>query len=379
MKILVTSIVDLKSSQHNRLHEFIEYLSKKNDVTVLSINDWWKKGQNDLEACNSHFDDILKRVQYHYLTDRKISPILQELLFQKKAESFLGEGFDIHLNYNSLIMGCKLSKKMRTVLDLADDLVTMIRYSPQIPAIWRPVGSYVSRLLLNKSIERAEKVTLTTYELKGTFNIPDEKIRIIPNGVDLDLFRNYGDIKEELGFEGFIIGYVGVLREWVDLEPVFKAIKEMSKDIKLVIIGKEGRYKENVKLAETYRVSDRVIFKGTILYSQVPKYISAMDVCLIPFKQNSISQNALPLKLFEYMACGKPVICTPIRAIRKIVGNRVLYMEDSEQLMRLITILYKNRPLLKYLGRQGREFVELNYSWQVICRELEKIMSTIVN
>jgi len=48
MKILMTSIVDLKKSQHNRPHQFVKYLSKKHDVTVLSINDWWK-GENQRE------------------------------------------------------------------------------------------------------------------------------------------------------------------------------------------------------------------------------------------------------------------------------------------------------------------------------------------
>ena len=62
MKILMTSIVDLKKSQHNRPHQFAKYLSKKHEVTVLSINDWWKGGQDNLEAYSSEFDDVFKRI-----------------------------------------------------------------------------------------------------------------------------------------------------------------------------------------------------------------------------------------------------------------------------------------------------------------------------
>ena len=50
MKILLTSIVDLKKSQHNRPHQLVKYLSKKHEVTVLSINDWWKGGQEDMKS-----------------------------------------------------------------------------------------------------------------------------------------------------------------------------------------------------------------------------------------------------------------------------------------------------------------------------------------
>ena len=49
MNILMTSIVDLKKSQHNRSHQLVKYLSKKHEITVLSINDWWNGGQE--EAC----------------------------------------------------------------------------------------------------------------------------------------------------------------------------------------------------------------------------------------------------------------------------------------------------------------------------------------
>lgn len=106
MKILITSIVDLKKSQHNRPHQFVRYLSKKHEVTVLSINDWWKGRQDDLESYSSEFNDIFKRIEYFYLTDKKVSPILQELLFRRKVKELLKEeDFDVHLNYSTLISG----------------------------------------------------------------------------------------------------------------------------------------------------------------------------------------------------------------------------------------------------------------------------------
>ena len=71
-------------------------------------------------------------------------------------------------------------------------------------------------------------MTVTTDMLKIAYSIPDGKCEVISNGVDTNLFRNYGDAKEEPGLDGFIIGYVGVLREWIDLEPVFMALNRNS-------------------------------------------------------------------------------------------------------------------------------------------------------
>ena len=102
---------------------------------------------------------------------------------------------------------------------------------------------------------------------------------MIPNGVDIGNFSLQKNAKDELGLEGFILGYVGVLREWVNFEPIFKILSTLNSEIKLLIVGNEGRFQENVELAKKYNISDRVIFTGTVPYSEVPRYISAMDIC----------------------------------------------------------------------------------------------------
>ena len=378
MRILITSIVDLKKSQHNRPHQFVKYLSKKHEVTVLSINDWWKGGQDNLEAYSSEFDDDFKRIDYYYLTDKKVSPILQELLFRRKVKEVLKEeDFDVHLNYSTLISGYVAAKRVKTVYDLADDLGAMIKESPQIPRLMRPFGGILGDLMVRRNIEKAEKVTVTTDMLKIAYSIPDGKCEVISNGVDTNLFRNYGNAKEELGLDGFIIGYVGVLREWVDLEPVFGALKDLDAEIKMVVVGKEGGFNENVRLAKKCGVSDRVTFTGMVPYSQVPKYISAIDVCLIPFKKSQISESALPLKLFEYMACGKPVISTELPGIKNVVGEKVMYATNEKEYKERIAELYKNEELRHEMGKSGREFVAENYNWEKIVERMERTLLTV--
>lgn len=378
MRILITSIVDLKKSQHNRPHQFVKYLSKKHEVTVLSINDWWKGGQDNLEAYSSEFDDDFKRIDYYYLTDKKVSPILQELLFRRKVKELLKEeDFDVHLNYSTLISGYVAAKRVKTVYDLADDLGAMIKESTQIPRLMRPFGGILGDLMVRRNIEKAEKVTVTTDMLKIAYGIPDGKCEVISNGVDTNLFRNYGNAKEELGLDGFIIGYAGVLREWVDLEPVFGALKDLDVEIKMVVVGKEGGFNENVRLAKKCGVSDRVTFTGMVPYSQVPKYISAIDVCLIPFKKSQISESALPLKLFEYMACGKPAISTELPGIKNVAGEKVMYATNEKEYKERIAELYKNEELRHEMGKSGREFVAENYDWEKIVERMERTLLTV--
>jgi len=394
MRILITSIVDLKKTAHNRLHQFIKYLSKNHDITVLSINDWWKATQTDTKLYFDCNKGVLDNINIEYFTKQKFSPILQEIasiiILKKVLDKINYKKFDIHFNYNSLVSGFFVTKKMKainvaTIYDVADDLPAMIRSSPQIPFFLRYVGGIVGNVTFKKNIKIADKVTAINCTLKNYLKLPQAKTRIIPNGVDTEIFVNNpsAQLKKQLGLDkAFTIGYVGVLREWVDLEPVYASVKELNNeklDIRLLIVGEEGDLNKNKILAQKYGVLDRSIFTGTIPYTQIPEYISCMDVCLLPFKLDMVSQNALPLKLFEYMACEKPVISTDLIGTREAVENRVLYASNSKEFKEKIYELLRNDELCRKMGLEGRKFVKENYSWQMICSKLEEILVKVAS
>ena len=77
----------------NRPHQFVKYLSKNHEVTVLCINDWWKGGQDNPEGYRSDFDDVFERIEVLNLTEKKVSLILQELFSAKMGESGSEWGF----------------------------------------------------------------------------------------------------------------------------------------------------------------------------------------------------------------------------------------------------------------------------------------------
>jgi glycosyltransferase involved in cell wall biosynthesis len=391
MRILITSIIDLKKSAHNsRLHQFLKQLSSRHEITVLSINDWWKAEQ-DIESSNyfHDFDCLFDKINIIYFTEKKISPILQELYSVKVVNNITKKlDFDIHFNYNSLTSGYSVTRsansmRINTVYDIADDLPEMIRTSPQIPSSLKTVGGIFGNQVMRKNIEVSKMITYTAESLRASCGIPKNKSKIIPNGVDTNLFRKYSkyigdDINICLPIDNsFIIGYVGLIREWVDLEPLFIAIDKLSSnyDIKLLIVGGGAEYTRNLRLANKYSLLNKsIFFTGTISYNDVPKYISIMDVCVIPFKLNKVSQNSLPLKLFEYMSCEKPIISTKIKGVFDLVGDMVLYASNYQEYIDKIIELYNNADLAKKFGADGRRFVELNYDWENIALQLENIL-----
>lgn len=390
MKILVSSLLDLKKSSHNsRLHQFLKYLLEKHEITVLSINDWWKASWDERSIDYSDdFKYLFDNIEYSYLTDKKISPVLQDVLSIVKSDylkdTLRKDDYDIHLSYNCLCCGYVAakylnSKNVNTIYDIADNLPEMARTSPQIPIFLRPLGGLMSEIVLQKNIQSARKITCTTNSLIRSYKIPSTKSELIPNGVDTKVFKKYssGDLKTKLGLDSsFIVGHVGVLREWLDFGPLFKAFKSLTNsfNLKLLIVGGGAGYNEVVRLAKEYGISKDVVFTGTIPYSLVPSYISCMDVGVIPFKLDKVSQDSLPLKLFEYMACETPVIATNVKGVIESVGNRVLYASDSEDYRKTITELYNNEGLRRTMGLMGRKFVEENYDWSKVSSDLEKVL-----
>jgi glycosyltransferase involved in cell wall biosynthesis len=376
MKILIPSIVDLKKSAPNRLHHFINYLSEKHEITAICINDCWKAENVNTERSYKDFNDEFRRINIKYLTKWNISPFYQEFFLSRLIGLKFKNDYDVIFNYNTFLSGNLIAQKTKIpmVYDLADDLPEMVASSPQIPRFMRRTGKFFADRLLVENLLNAKKVTCISKSLQNSYGIPDSKFELISNGVNTSQFKKLtSDLKSELDLEDFfVLGYVGVLREWVNFKPVYEALKDI-KAIKLLIVGEEGLLKENIELAKSCGVADKVIFTGNVPYAFVPEYISAMDCCLIPFNQSKISQNSVPLKLFEYMACEKPVISTQIPGVMEVAGCRVLYADTAEEYREQITNLISSDNMSERL-KSNRNFVVNNYDWKSIGQHIETVL-----
>ena len=85
----------------------------------------------------------------------------------------------------------------------------------------------------------------------------------------------------------------------------------------------------------------------------------------------------MPLKLFEYMACEKPVICTELGGIRKAVQGQVLYASNREQYEQAIVKLYHGEELRRDMGASGRKIAEKDYNWSNLASRLEVLLEKV--
>jgi len=374
MHILVTSIIDLSVTTNSRLHHFINHFLKKgHQVTVVSIKDTWKHGGQRQNK------DLLKKIRVRYITNRDMNVMFQKgkALFSMRSilKGINLKKIDIHLSYNSLMLSYLISKRLKehkipTVYDLADDIPDMIRTSPQIPGFLRPFAGYFGKQMLEKNLKNAKVITISAKEFVESMGIKRYKHTYLPNGVDLKRFRCLKD-----KHKGIIVGYLGALREWVDLRPMLTAVRNLTGyKVKILIVGGEEDLAKYKKFVDKHNMDRQVTFTGNVSFREVPRWICKMDITTVPFKKNRVTDGTCPLKLLEYMACEKPAICSKLNEIQSMLGNRVLYASSIKEWEKQISTLYHDAILREMLGKQGRQFVEQNFNWKQICEGMEQVL-----
>jgi phosphatidylinositol alpha-1,6-mannosyltransferase len=168
------------------------------------------------------------------------------------------------------------------------------------------------------------------------------KADLITNGVDLSFFSpkktDRKAVDARIRPESFIIGFSGSVERWYDLMGIIDIMPEMIKyypETIFLIVGPglfTAYYHELMEKVKEYRIEDRVLFLGKKEYSELPVYINAMDLCMIPLKPKQWIDIALPNKFFEYSACGKRILSTEIPGIMDYGYPNVEYYRSKNEL-----------------------------------------------
>jgi len=162
-------------------------------------------------------------------------------------------------------------------------------------------------------------------------------------------------------------------------EVVLQLARNKNSNLKLLIVGEGDAYEELQKMREEYNLSDSVILTGKKPYSEIPAFIAASDICLLPaYPDEEIMQDIVPIKMYEYMAMRKPVISTRLPGVMKEFGedNGVIYVDKPNDVVAKSVELVQNNSV-EVLGSKARSFVE-KFSWESITDEFEKILREVI-
>jgi colanic acid biosynthesis glycosyl transferase WcaI len=252
------------------------------------------------------------------------------------------------------------------VRDLWPDSITasgMGREGSMPIRILRAVAGFLYR-----SCEHIVVVTPAFREiLVSKWGIPSEKISIVENGVETDLFTPDGRrdaAKSTLGIQGrFIVSYIGTLGLAHGLSTVLQGAAQLQATLPEIVFLFVGEGADKGRLVS--RAQDKGLLNVLFLPQQprekIPSIIRASDVCLVPLRKADVFKTVIPTKMLEFMACGRPVILGVDGQARQVLDEAQagVFVEPENQvaLVQAINHLYQDSAHRETLGRNGRNYI----------------------
>jgi len=215
---------------------------------------------------------------------------------------------------------------------------------------------------------RADLVVATSETLCEARRQFNPRTYWIPNGADVEHFAQPATPAAELQHvRRPIVGFVGGLSEWVDLELIAHLARQRP-NCSFVLIGPIA-----IDIA-ALRGLPNVGLLGPRPYTSLPAYLAAMDVALIPFKHNAVTYHADPIKAYEYLAAGVPVVATDLPALRRL--GHVVSLADSPDAFahEIDAALTEGRDA----RRAARQAEAARHSWTARFSELERLLAETV-
>ena len=218
------------------------------------------------------------------------------------------------------------------------------------------------------------------------FNIKKERMGIWTSGVSDERFnpKIKSSMRKKMKLEGkFILMYHGGISDSRGINYLFDEIEKIKTELPdtvLLLVGRESGDKIRQSIIDK-DLLENVIYTGAVNYDEIPEYISACDIGILPFPDSIWWRMSSPLKLFEYFAMGKPVILTDIESHRLFAEEiRSVFLIDSnspENIADGIKKAHNMREKLPKIGIEGIEIVKHKGTWKVQAEEFLKYANSI--
>jgi glycosyltransferase involved in cell wall biosynthesis len=202
-----------------------------------------------------------------------------------------------------------------------------------------------------------------------------ERVHVLPNAIDPNRFRSPGRehvLRSSLGIEdSIVIGHVGLFYRWDRLDTlieVVRSLRDRHPEIKILLVGDGPEMEKLRQTAFRLGMNREVIFSGPVPRDEVPAYIDAMDICVLP------DSNAFgsPIALFEFMAMGKPCVVPDLGPMRDVIeegATGMMFPQGNlsalgDALLRLV----EDPSLRSQIGTRAKQIVFERHTWKANAR-----------
>lgn len=232
--------------------------------------------------------------------------------------------------------------------------------------MYRSIGKVASFLY-----RHADSVVVVTPAFRDhlvrEWNVPQEKISIVQNGVETALFgpqESASDIRAQVGAKDkFVVSYIGTLGLAHGLETLVSAAERLqgtAPEVVFMLVG-EGADRERIlALAQSKRLTN-LVFIPQQSREKIPAYISASDACLVTLKGKEVFETVIPTKMLEFMSCARPVILAvrgQAKRLMEVANGGICIEPDNPQALCSAILRLREQPELREeMGRSGRSYI----------------------
>ncbi|MHA1221741.1 MAG: glycosyltransferase [Candidatus Heimdallarchaeaceae archaeon] len=394
MKILVLQETDWELRGPHQQHHLMERLSAKGHIVkVVDYEFLWRTESKT----NRIIEPTRKFKATPKIIEKSNIEIIRPAIIKLPIFCYLSIPFthtkqilnliktfkpDIIIGFGILncYIGVKLAKKFHIpfVYYLIDHLHTLL-----------PIKNFqfIAKIFEKKTLKNCDQVFAINHGLLDysvEMGAEKEKGVYIPGGVDIKKFSSNlqrRNMRLSLGIKNneTVLMFMGWIYEFSGLKEIADYIYENEDDldnIRLLIVGKGDLYEYIFERKQKLKEPNKIILTGQVPFEDIPKYLQVADYCLLPAHRNKIMENIVPIKLYEYLASGKPVICTKLKGIYKEFGenNGIIYINSPNEVFKAVE---ETRNLKNEISEKGIKFVSKN-DWEIIASDFEIKLNKLV-
>lgn len=357
--------IDVRRLRTDRLFAGLGGLLDGVRYVSTAVHPAWVRAVSDI-----HTTDAIDAIHVHDL------PLV-------KTGLHLGERYripviaDLHENYPEAARQIQRMRGWREIARSPDDLVQRVFFAP-----WR------LKRLERDGVRHADRTITVCEEARAHYlrdcDADPSAVKIVSNTVDREVFDSETPPTTALPFDpagSFVVSYIGNFTRHRGLDTLiegFARLAETTSDARLVLVGKgNDAYVAGLKrLARSLGVRERVQFTGWVDFADVPGYVAASDVCVVPHAPTPHTETTIPHKLFQYMAMGVPVVVTDVPPLSRIVERTqsgLVTPADDGAAMGAVLDELTDADRAHELGENGRRAVEREYNWERDGRRLRML------
>jgi glycosyltransferase involved in cell wall biosynthesis len=292
-----------------------------------------------------------------------------------------------------ILVGVWLKRRFRVplVLDMAEDYPALYRESLDIGG-WR---AWVYRIVKNpalmalverRTLPRVDHTFVVVEEsarrLQEQLGVPAARVSVVSNTPRIESLEALAACAARDAHPGLQLVYTGFVQEARGLEVVVQAmalLRARGVDVRFRIVG-DGPYLVRLaRLVEAEGLHNAIEFTGWVAHAEVARHVRGADVGVIPHPKNDHTDTTIPNKLFDYMACGRPVVVSNAAPMERIVRDErcglVFKAGSAESLAEVISRMAADPAALDRMGRSGAEAIRQRFNWERHARVLREAVA----